>query len=651
MGFESVSGLWLGLALPVIVLFYLLKRKYADTPVSSHLLWNRVLKELEANRPWQKLRSRLLMLLQLLAALLAVLAVAGLFLWRDGPAGGAVVYVLDGSASMQAAASAEGRNSGTGQTGYSRMEAAKEAILRHAEESGASSYSMVLLAGQPEVLLAGETDADGLRRALEEAEPVHGAAAYKETLSLAESLAREQRGRLVFATDGQWAEDTESLGLQLPVSLLNIPGNGDASSGIVRFGVAQAAGAASADSGAAGEAALQGVAAVRNWGTQPASAEVSLYAGSRLVAVEQTVLAAGEDRVLSFGGLPASDWYRLSLRADGDSLSADNEQFAFPPGGRRHTVWLVSHGNLFLEKALLLAGAEVVKLQKTEAGYALPRTEADLIVLDGVGSAELGAEDWGKVLQGKPVWSIRTDLPGTVTRRTGGTVQLRQHPVLNYVRWEQVHVAEAVNPGDAGGWEPIVSADGVPLVLTGEGGGQRRLAFTFGLEHSDLALRPDFPILTRNAVDWLTSGTGQVLGTAMAGGTMEIPLSPEASAAGWEPVAGAGMNSGTLEAAISTGGTAAIPQKPGLYRLEEKDAEGREIRSRLLAAVPDLRESDLRHRPDPAFLTEAPDDAAAGGAGQAEGSRSSYPLAPWLAAAMLAVLLWEWEVYRRGNTV
>jgi len=65
-----------GLAfLPVVLAMYLLKLRRDEQVVPSTLLWKRLLTDVEANAPWQKLRRSLLLLLQLLlVALLAILA-------------------------------------------------------------------------------------------------------------------------------------------------------------------------------------------------------------------------------------------------------------------------------------------------------------------------------------------------------------------------------------------------------------------------------------------------------------------------------------------------------------------------------------------------------------------------------------------------
>jgi Ca-activated chloride channel family protein len=69
---------------PLIVAMYLLKLRREDRPVSSTFLWQKMVRDVEANAPWQKLRRNLLLLLQLLLMLLLVLALARPVLSRRG---------------------------------------------------------------------------------------------------------------------------------------------------------------------------------------------------------------------------------------------------------------------------------------------------------------------------------------------------------------------------------------------------------------------------------------------------------------------------------------------------------------------------------------------------------------------------------------
>ena len=60
-----------GLAfVPLVVAFYLLKLRRDERVVPSTLLWQRLVTDVEANAPWQRLRRSLLLLLQLLLLLL-----------------------------------------------------------------------------------------------------------------------------------------------------------------------------------------------------------------------------------------------------------------------------------------------------------------------------------------------------------------------------------------------------------------------------------------------------------------------------------------------------------------------------------------------------------------------------------------------------
>src|SRR5664279_6465795 len=91
-----------GLAfVPLVVAFYLLKLRRDEHVVPSTLLWQRLVADVEANAPWQRLRRSLLLLLQLLlVAVLAILA-ARPFLERPAGLAGDIVVVVDDSASMQ----------------------------------------------------------------------------------------------------------------------------------------------------------------------------------------------------------------------------------------------------------------------------------------------------------------------------------------------------------------------------------------------------------------------------------------------------------------------------------------------------------------------------------------------------------------------
>ena len=64
------------ISLPIIIAYYMLRLRRRDVPVGSVFLWQQLVRDVEANAPWQRLRFSWLLLLQLLIALVVVIAAA-----------------------------------------------------------------------------------------------------------------------------------------------------------------------------------------------------------------------------------------------------------------------------------------------------------------------------------------------------------------------------------------------------------------------------------------------------------------------------------------------------------------------------------------------------------------------------------------------
>src|SRR5512137_1479728 len=143
------------LALPILIL-YMLKLRRREVEVSSTLLWQLLLRDREANAPWQKLKRNLLLFLQLLMLAALVFALARPFIKVPVVAAGTVVVLLDASASM-----------GATDVAPSRFEAARAAARRLIDGLGANGQMALILVGhQPEVLASSTADKEGLRTAL-----------------------------------------------------------------------------------------------------------------------------------------------------------------------------------------------------------------------------------------------------------------------------------------------------------------------------------------------------------------------------------------------------------------------------------------------------------------------------------------------------
>src|SRR5829696_3400690 len=85
-----------------IIALYFLKLRRRPVQVPSTLLWRRSIEDLHVNSLFQRLRKNLLLFLQLLAILLAMLALAGPRIRGTTGQGKRYVLAIDNSASMSA---------------------------------------------------------------------------------------------------------------------------------------------------------------------------------------------------------------------------------------------------------------------------------------------------------------------------------------------------------------------------------------------------------------------------------------------------------------------------------------------------------------------------------------------------------------------
>ncbi|TXK77120.1 BatA and WFA domain-containing protein [Paenibacillus sp. N3.4] len=635
MQFASLSGLWFSLAIPFIVLLYLLKRRYIDKEVSSHLLWRRVLREQEANRPWQRLRQQLLLWIQLLAAVLFILALMQPFVWGKHAAKSHVFFVIDASASMQTTA-----DYGT------RMDEAKQDILAYArKEAPSSTYSLLVMKDQPELLLQQEPNLSALQAALDKLSPFYGKTKVQEALSLAAVLTRnESQTEVRLYSDTQWSEHLEGIDFSVPVSL-NLPQESAPAMNvsISQFGVKVVK----------NEAKYQAVAVLKNWGSSQISIQTSLYGDAQLIHTDSIQLAAGEQKSIYIDQLAHADVYKMHIE-EKDALEADNTAYAFPEGSAQRKVAYVGDGNLFLEKALILAKTEVLNIQKSPDGtYPVPLGQRpDLLILDGVNEAFLQTVQWRKLATSTPIWRIAASSKTSSSDRKEAEVTpftIADHPVTRYVRLLDATVAQ-VKTRPMEPWEkPIVSSGTLPLLMAGDENGMPRLTFAFSLQDSDLALRSEFPILVQNAVGWLTEHKGGNLGRFTAGERKEIAFHPEASKAVWQTdIEGVSEqqveHTGSLLANLQT-----APARPGLYQLKEYNANGLLLQSRWLEVVMDGRESNVNAKMAGklTFIKSVLSHEES----SLDGQQSHISLIPWIIVILLLVILLEWEVYRRGHAV
>lgn len=162
MNFNSPWA-WLGwavlVAVPILILLlYFLKLRRQRLQVPSTLLWRRTLEDLQVNSLWQRLRSSLLLWLQLLVAILLLLSVLPIGCQSEQTIGQRHLFVLDTSASMTAV-----------DGGVSRLELAKRQIDARLSELRDYDLAMLMTCDdQVQIFQTFTADRSLLRRKLQD---------------------------------------------------------------------------------------------------------------------------------------------------------------------------------------------------------------------------------------------------------------------------------------------------------------------------------------------------------------------------------------------------------------------------------------------------------------------------------------------------
>lgn len=625
MSFSHPQLLLLALTLPAILALYILRRRRRERLVSSTMLWRQATAELNANRPWQRLRRHLLLWLQLLAAALLTLAAAGP-VWYHSGAPEETIVLLDASASMQ----------GT-DVSPDRFTAACRAIVAEAASLKPGATMTVIVFGQrPRVVVQEATDAASVRQALAGLRPEAGGADLGPALSLATALAREaETARFLLVSDGGV---TIPAGAP-PLEYLAVAGEGNniALTGLTLRQLPQ------------GQAALV---TVQNFAKQPVSGQVLLRAAAVEADGQTFALEPGATAHLLWEGLPAGGPVTAELKPDdpaSNSLALDDSFWAVPQTERQVQALLVTEGNMFLERALsLLTNLSVYRV--TPAAYQQMLATAypyELTVLDGVAAGtELPP---GAVLLINPPEGL--NFYGAVCGPAYRPAELQAvpgSPFLAYVDLAEIQLARARSLTLGQGWQADIMSGSSPLLAHREEGGGRRLALLAAdLFASDLPLRPSFPILLQNIVSWLLPPLLEAPREALTGQEIKLAALPLA-----EEIVVSGADGRQVLLAPPFPPAPFITDTPGLYRLTQswgrQDGEP-EARATALFAVNAYRATEADLSPREPVRAGSEDG---GSNGEAVLTRSepvrSHHLGGFFCLLALLLILVEWRAACRG---
>ena len=603
MSLLAPVGLLALLAIPAILLLYFLKVRRPEARVATLMFWRPFVADRQANAPWQRLRTSLLLFLQLLAAAALALALVRPGISGAVGIGGTTVVMLDGSASMQAT-----------DVSPSRFEAAVAQARSQAHQLGPGQEMAIVLLGQHAELLAPPTaDPAVIDAALDRARPTGSEVDLGEGFSLANAVVAGRTGAsIVLLSDGHAKPPPTAprVGARLFFDSIGTTGENVGIETITRT--------------QSSTVFLR----VANYGRGDRDVKVEMLADGRLADVLPVHVAGNSTTDLSWTGLVAGTQSVEAKLTPGDALAIDDAAYLVTGSPPARKVLLVTEENGFLQRALKLRAGVDLTVQK-KADYK-PGTTYDLYVFDGwapPGKLPAPALVVAPVDGNGPVPLGAQLAPGLVL--PGDPTD----PITRDVVLKDVHVQTAARATIPQGWRAAIAAVDDPLLLVHQG--EPRVAeLTFDIHHSDLPLRAAFPILVQNLLAYLLPGgfENQVYPTGRA---VTLATEPDAKSLEVQTPSGKVVKLAPPFPAAPFTDTAT----PGVYTVRQQLAAGDRV-SRFVVQFEDPDLSRIAPGSAPFVDVVANTNGAP--------PRGTLELWPWFAALALLVLSAEWIVFHRG---
>lgn len=474
----TVSNWWplaLLVLIPLIILLYMLKQKAKEYPFSSSMLWREIYNNIEATKPWEKLKKNLLMILQIVTVLLLIFALMAPYLKRGGRRFDNVILVIDTSASMGIRYNED----------RTRLEEAIERACDYVDTLSETAQVTILTSDQEAgIVKSNVTDKSDLRKALREIQGTDLKGDAGTAVSVVQSMANQwEQYEAVFLTD-----TPVELG-SLEAQVINLYTDyQNLSMDYIGYGT---------EYDEAGNPSLTVIGKITNGTASDVVTDVNLYGDDTLLMVQSVQVPAASSQFFYFQQVDFNGNVLMAEINNKDDLEADNRAYAARKGQGQERVLLVTNDNMFLEKAIV--NVSWVDLYKTNQLSAVGKDEEfDLYIFDGMVPDTLPEE--GNIIYMNPPPGNGITVSASIT---SVNLEFLETEITSYVSGFHFGVSSARE------FERPVWADN--FISSGSGcvgyfgiDGQRRVAVLgFDLHDSDLALQAEFPILVSNLMDYM----------------------------------------------------------------------------------------------------------------------------------------------------
>ncbi len=639
------------ISVPLLVALYFLKLRRRPVRVSSTMLWERAVQDLQVNAPFRWIRPSWLLLLQALVLACLSLAAARPAIDLPAVAGGRVILLIDRSGSMAAADAGEDAS-------LTRLEEAQRRAIELVDRLDPAAQAMVVAFASGAQTISNFTgNAGDLRNAIRSIRPTDQPGDLASALKVVEAFVargREEAGdappRVVLLSDG--GLDRAGAGLSAAVGGASFefvrvgpePGTERDNLGIV---------ALSARRDYEDPSTVRVFARLLSARAAPTDATVRLELNGDVLDIRAVpVPGAGPEgpgeAPLSFTLRDTDGGVLLLTLTRPDALPSDNAAAVVvaPPSSARILLvqpddtpstidrLLVDALRTLPPRELRVVSADEYAQRTAERAFA---GGFDLIVFDRVRPAELPPVP--TISFGATVPIPGLSLQPTERASAPFAFWLRTHPVMRYVSLNDVRIADPMRVAtpdvESSGLQTIETLasgpDGPLIVLLGRGA-VGRLVLGFSLESTYWWRDLSFPVFIANAVDHLTAG--DETSSARRFTTTEPITIRAPDGVGELRVTGPEGFSRTLRVDEAGGASLGVLPRAGVYRVERIPPPEGVIPVNMFSE----RES--------ALATGSSVEIA----GRETVARSVAGMTPteiwsWFVAAALVLLVLEWTIY------
>jgi aerotolerance regulator-like protein/VWA domain-containing protein len=491
MSFYSPMSFLFLIGLIPIILMYLLKKQHTDVRISSNYLWEKALRDVEANRPWQKLKKNILLLLQLLTFAALVFAIAQPYIFSDKIGGGNLIIILDTSASMQSKEKDETR--------FDVATKEIEKIINNLKPD--TRATLITVDSNPNIIVNNSKDKANLKKRLNSIKPSSKSDNFDDTISLVKAMTKDMTSySVIFFTDKEIITDIDN------VVINNINSNS------INVAIENLSHSINGND-------ITVLATVTNYSAHAVDFDMSLFTDSKLHDVREISLKPNESKDVYWDSLDNKiSTIKTDIDID-DALNLDNSRYHVVNSNPIKKVLLISKENIFLEKAISLnKGVDLYKSNEVIEnlnGY-------DLYVFDGMLPKEL--PDDGNIIMLNP---SNNQLFNVLDTKKEGELKLLNDDLFRYVKLDFV-LGEAKQL-EAPKWAiPVLIFDDEPVIFKGQKDKQKYIVCGFDIHNTDLPLKVDFPILIQNMLDYTLNLSRQEKTSIASGESIEIDILPKA---------------------------------------------------------------------------------------------------------------------------